>query len=206
MKKVLKLLVLMALIAMLVVPTFAASDLPYADVSANATYAEAVLKLYDYGIMQGDENGNFNPNQSVTREEFATIICRLLDEEENAITIKKSSFNDVATNRWSVGYIARAAELGIINGYGNGKFGPEDPVTVEQAAKMLICAWGYGDDAIAAGGWPDGYISVAEELEILDDVKSKTTESAKRWEVATMAYKMRMNPTAEEQGGSADEQ
>ncbi len=206
MKKFLAVICVVTLMLTSFIPTFAASDLPYPDVSENAVYAEAVLELYDYGIMQGDTAGNFNPNKTVTREEFATIICRLLDEEENALAIKTSPFNDVASNRWSAGYIARAAELGIINGYGNGKFGPEDPVTVAQAAKMLVCAWGYGDNAVEAGGWPDGYVSIAEDLGILNGVKSGTSESAKRWEVAMMAYQTLMNPFEYEQGGYADEE
>lgn len=173
---------------------------------SNAQYAEAVLSLYDNGIMKGDTDGNFNPNATVTREEFATIICRLLDEEDNALAIKKSPFDDVESSRWSSGYIARANELGIVNGYGDGKFGPKDSVTVAQAAKMLVCAWGYADEAIEAGGWPNGYISVANEQRILDSVKSETSEPAKRWEVATMAYKMLMNPFAYEQGGYIDEE
>lgn len=205
MKKFLKAAAAMILIAVSAVPVFASIDLPYPDVAENAVYAEAVIQLYDYGIMQGDTTGNFNPNKTITREEFAAIICRMLDEEENALAIKKSAFSDVASTRWSSGYIARAAELGIVNGYGNGVFKPKDSVTVAQAAKMLVCAWGYGDEALEAGGWPDGYISVAEEQGILENVSSGNSAAAKRWEVATMAYYMRMNPFAYEQGGFAGE-
>lgn len=206
MKKILKVSIFLILVLSLTLQAFATVDLPYSDVDENAEYAESVIQLYDDGIMKGDDAGRFNPNQTITREEFATIICRLLDEEENALAIKKSSFNDVESNYWSTGYIARAAELGIVNGYGNGKFGPKDSVTVAQAAKMLVCAWGYGEEAVEAGGWPDGYISVANSQEILDSVKSKSSEPAKRWEVATMAYKMMLNPFAYEQGGYVDEE
>lgn len=74
MKKILAVICVVTLMLTSFIPTFAASDLPYPDVSENAVYAEAVLEMYDYGIMQGDTAGNFNPNKTVTREEFATII------------------------------------------------------------------------------------------------------------------------------------
>lgn len=201
MKRLLQAAVVLVVIAVSIMPAFAAIGMPYPDVSENAAYAEAVIELYDYGIMSGDTSGNFNPNKTITREEFAAIICRMLGEEESAQAIKTSSFSDVPSSRWSVGYIAKAAELGIVSGYGNGKFGPKNPVTVEQAAKMLVCAWGYEDAAKEAGGWPDGYLSIAKSNGILNGVLSSSSSSAKRWEVAVMAYQMRLNPFADEQGG-----
>ena len=182
---------------------FALGELPYADVSKSDPCAEAVLELYDAGIMEGS-GGMFRPDSTITRQEFAAVICRLLDEEENAQAITASVFTDVPDTEWSVGYIARAAELKIVNGYGGGRFGPKDPVTVEQAAKMLVCAWGYEDAAIAAGGWPSGYMSVARDIGILTGVTEAGAAPAKRSVVAMMAYQTLMNPTAYEEGGCTE--
>ena len=63
-------------------------------------------------------------------------------------------------------------DQGIINGYGNGKFGPSDTVTYEQAIKMLMAGIGYGDAAVDAGGYPNGYISVADNYGLLDGVEN----------------------------------
>lgn len=121
----------------------------FPDVPATAPYAEAVNTLHEYGIINGDNKGNFNPNSPVTRAEAAAMICRLLGMEEDAKRLSTDAFKDVPVNHWANGYIAKAAEQKIIGGYGNGKFGPNDPVTYLQLAKMLVCVWGYDNDANA---------------------------------------------------------
>lgn len=201
MKKILCAVLVLTLAAGLFVPVFAAGDMPFPDVDEDALYAEAVRELYEEEIILGDENGYYNPENNVTRAEMATFICRILDEVENAQAIKTSSFTDVPGSLWSVGYVARATELGIVRGYGDGRFGPENPVTVEEAAKMLVCAWGYEEQAVEAGGWPSGYLSVAEGLGILDGVSSASNEPANRAEIAMMVYWTLLSPTADEQGG-----
>ena len=160
----------------------------FPDVPASAPYAEAVNALHEYGIINGDNRGNFNPNSSVTRAEAAAIICRLLGMEEDAKQARTTSFTDVPTNHWANGYVAKAAEQGIINGYGNGKFGPSDSVTYLQLAKMLICVWGYGDDADAKGGWPTGFIDVAQDKGYFSGVYGSQNENADRSMVALMVY------------------
>lgn len=161
--------------------TLAAS---FKDVPAGADYAISVELLSEAGILTGDENGNFNPNSTITRAEFATIVCRLLGFDNEAKEIKQSSFTDVPVSHWAVGYIAKANELGIINGNGDGTFSPESPVTQEQAVKMLVCACGYEAEANEAGGYPNGYISTASDLGITKGVAVKTGKSAMRKTIA----------------------
>ena len=159
----------------------------FPDVPASAPYAEAVSTLHEYGIINGDNKGNFNPNSSVTRAEAAAIICRLLGMEEEAKQARTTSFTDVPTNHWANGYVAKAAEQGIINGYGNGKFGPSDSVTYAQMVKMLVCAWGYEEDARTAGGLPNGYLSVANSLGIVNTTISDPANAALRADVAVLS-------------------
>ena len=158
----------------------------FPDVPENADYAEAVEVLAELGVFGGDDKGNFNPDKTITRAECAAVICRMLGVEEDAKSVKKQIFSDVPASFWGAGVIAKAAELGIISGYGNGKFGPNNPVTQEQMTKMLVCAWGYGEDAISAGGWPDGYISVAADLGITDYLVS--SGPARRSDVAMWCF------------------
>ena len=126
----------------------------FSDVPDSADYAAAVEALYQQGIITGDDNGRFNPNQTITRAETAAIICRLMGQP--AAASAKTPFSDVPSSHWASGYIAKAAELGIINGYGNGTFGPGDPVTYAQMVKMLVCVCGYEDIALMLGGIPAG--------------------------------------------------
>lgn len=134
---------------LLVCPALAASSFP--DVDENAAYVEAAEFLCDLGVMEGDDQGNFNPNKCVTRAEMAAILCRMLGED---ITEAKSgiSFTDVPESHWANAYISKAAELGIVEGDGNGVFGPSDAVTYEQAITMVIRAIGLSEDATALGG------------------------------------------------------
>lgn len=162
----------------------------FPDVPASAPYAEAVETLYDMGIFSGDHNGNFNPDSTITRAETAVVICRLMGVEDEAKTMVKQVFTDVPASHWAAGYVAKAVELEIISGYGNGKFGPSDPVTYEQMIKMLVCAWGFHEEAEAVGGWPNGYMSIAEDLNMLVGVSFQQKETAPRAAVACITYNL----------------
>lgn len=170
---------------MMVMPALATSTFP--DVPDSAAYAEAAEYLNDVGIMQGDTSGNFNPDKYVTRAQMAAIICRMLGETEN-LTTDGSRFTDVPASYWANGYIMKAASLGIINGYQDGSFKPNNTVTYEQAVKMVVSAMGLGEFAEKDGGYPDGYISVANSYGYNRQVSAKKGESLKRWHVAIMIY------------------
>lgn len=161
---------------------------PFPDVPSDADYAEAVAVLAELGIFKGDRAGNFNPDQTISRAETAAVICRMLGVAEEAAQLTTVVFTDVPASHWAVGYVAKAQELGIIGGYGGGKFGPGDPVTYEQMVKMLVCAWGYGDDGQAAGGYPNGYLTLANELGITDDMHSSNSQWVPRSVVAQLSY------------------
>lgn len=173
-----------AILAMVLLtcPALAASSFP--DVNENAEYAEAVEYLNEVGIMQGDNKGNFNPNKTVTRAEMAAIICRMLGETENLPS--STAFNDVPAGHWANGYVGKAAELGIVGGYGNGKFGPSDPVTYEQAVTMVVRAVGHNDDAESMGGYPNGFLTYAENAGFLNGINSKIGEAFSRANVALL--------------------
>lgn len=170
-------------LTLLVCPALAAS--PFVDVDESASYAEAVAFLKDTGIMQGDEKGNFNPNKTVTRAEMTAIICRILEETDLTTT---NEFSDVPITHWANKYVAKAAEVGIVGGYGNGKFGPGDMVTYEQALTMLIRCFGIQDVAENEGGYPDGYIRVAEDYGYSQNVQASKGDILKRWQVAIIFY------------------
>jgi len=137
----------------------------FADIKDDS-YVDYIIGLGYINLFKGDEKGNFNSESTITRAEFATIVCRMLGYEEEANRHKgKSLYTDVSENHWASGYIYVASELGVISGYGDGRFGPEDPVKYEQAIKMLVCALGYNSKEIASDSgfnsdipYPDGYM------------------------------------------------
>ena len=169
---------------LLICPVFAASSFP--DVTGYEEFTEAVSYVSEAGIMVGDNNGNFNPYKTVTRAEMATIVCRMLNEDRDLET--STQFTDVPVGHWANKYISKAASLSIVNGYGGGKFGPSDSVTYEQAVTMIIRAIGGNEVAIEDGGYPDGYILVAEENALLDRINAKKSEPLSRSDIAQILY------------------
>lgn len=171
-KKVLALVI--AFCMMLSVVAFAG----YNDVDADANYAGAVELLSALEIFQGDENGNFNPDNTITRAEMAAVICRAKGLEEAANASKgATAFADVAADHWASGYVNLASQNGIINGYGDGNFGPNDTVTYDQAVKMIVCALGFEPVALKKGGWPTGYLVVANTYKITEGAAANATRA-----------------------------
>ena len=196
-KKVLALV--LAFSMMLSVVAFAS----YNDVDADADYAGAVELLSALDIIKGDDLGNFNPDNTITRAEFAAIVCRAKGLENAAEGAKgATSFKDVAADHWAAGYINLATQNGIINGYGDGNFGPEDKVTYEQAVKMLVCALGFEPMAANKGGYPTGYLVVANQYKITAGVKSSV--EAPRKTVAQLVYNALTTPMMDQTSYGTD--
>lgn len=138
-----------------------------------AVLTEAVTDLNELKIMVGDENGDFRGDANITRAEFATIICRILGQEEQAkfFQDKPGYFTDTL-GHWANGYINLARENGIINGFEDSTFRPNDNVTIAQAIKMLVCTLGYDDDAVRRRGFPEGYINKGSSINLFTGVTS----------------------------------
>lgn len=164
----------------------AAGALSFPDVDAGEDYADAVNCVSDMEIMVGDSGGKFNPEKTVSRAEMAVIICKLMGETENLKSGAK--FSDVPQSHWANAYIIKAVELGAVSGYGNGKFGPADSLTYEQAVTMIIQALGQGDAAQKAGGYPNGFISVANEKGYLEGIATKIGDPMTRGQTAVLCY------------------
>lgn len=181
-------LIALLLAISLTCPAMASS---FPDVPDSAAYAEAAEFLNDVGIMQGDTSGNFNPDKYVTRAQMAAIICRMLGETEN-LTTDGSRFTDVPASYWANGYIIKAASLGIINGYQDGSFKPNNTVTYEQALAMVIRAMELEENAQAAGGYPNGYINVAKEYGFTNQLMAKSGDLMVRGQIAILVYNTRV--------------
>lgn len=182
-----KVLVLVVAFAMML--TFGVSAASFQDVDPNASYAEAVSILSSLGLMIGDDQGNFNPDKTITRAEAATIIVRAKGLEDAAAGAKGATqFTDVPASHWASGYINLATQNGIIVGYGDGTFGPEDDVTYEQMVKMIVAALGYTPMADKQGGYPTGYLVIASQKGIAKGTTGTAGEPAPRATVARLLY------------------
>ena len=176
MKNLKKVLALVVVFAMMMSTVAFAS---YPDVDTTADYAGAVELLSALNVLKGDDQGNFNPDNTITRAEFAAVVCRALGLENSANSAKGATmFNDVAADHWATGYINLASQQGIINGKGNGIFDPEGNVTFAEAVKMLVVAIGYEPMAAQRGGYPTGYLTVANSTKMTAGVSASGTDAA----------------------------
>lgn len=83
----------------------------------------------------GYEDGTFRAERAVTREEFGTMIARLLLEGKSTDIL--SSFDDIRPNRYSNAYIGYLESVGIVTGYEDGSFRPFDAITTQEATVMI---------------------------------------------------------------------
>ena len=165
------------------------SAFAYSDVEAGTTVSEAVGILSNLEILTGFEDGTFRPDETVTRAQMAAIICRMLGYEDQAQSSMGSTvFADVAADHWASGYVNVAQAQGIINGYGDGNFGPEDKVTYEQAIKMIVASLGYDLAAARKGGYPTGYLAIASAEGITKKANGKVGDAAARSTIAVLVY------------------
>ena len=110
------------------------SGLPFIDVAANAWYYDAVAYAYENGLMSGTASNLFSPNATTTRGMIVTMLYRL--EGEPRVTTG-SAFDDVADGMYYADAVIWANANGIVTGYDEATFGPNDAITREQMAAIL---------------------------------------------------------------------
>ncbi|MEK5186210.1 S-layer homology domain-containing protein [Solibacillus sp. FSL W7-1324] len=119
--------------------TFAVSGKQFSDVPSSKYFAEAVYDLAERNIIGGYPDGTFKPGNSITRGQAAAIIAKLIKLDTD--NVKSSAFKDVTKGNGYYKAIAAMAEKGIIRGYEDGRFGPNDPITRGQMASILVKAF-----------------------------------------------------------------
>lgn len=111
-----------------------AEELPFTDVAEDAWYYDAVSYVYAEGLMAGTSATTFSPDITTSRAMIAVILWRL---EGGPAVEEYTDFFDVADGLWYTKAIRWASNAGVVGGYPNGSFGPNDPITREQFAVML---------------------------------------------------------------------
>lgn len=164
--------------------------------SADIQYTTAVDVMAGMGILEGVGDDVFNASGNLTRAAAAKIVAyvglgKAIAEKLPATEV----FNDVKTSHWAAKYIAYLSTKGIINGYGNGNFGPEDSVTMLQFAKMLLGTAGYGKEGEYTGAnWEITTMIHAEENGIFKNLKSTDLDRViTREEAALFAFNTMTN-------------
>ena len=155
----------------------------YADVTSENN-VEAIDVLQTVGIMVGDENGDFNPDQNVTRNEMAVVMSNLM--EYNVASYKDTSpFTDVPS--WAEPYVAACYTNGITAGISATTYGGSDTVTTAQAALMLMKALGYFQYASDFGSdWQLATTRQGNAIDLFVGVDSGVEQAMTRNDVAQL--------------------
>ena len=167
------------LASLLVVPAVAASAATtrFSDITDNYT-ATAVETLRLMGVLDGYGDGTFRPNAVLTRAQFCKMAVYAMDGSSelgrySTVTI----FPDVKPSLWAASYINMAAKKGVIAGFADGKFKPNQTVTAGQAVTILMRGLGYKDENMG-GVWPQGYMGEAQTCGLLKSTGITSAYSA----------------------------
>ncbi len=183
----------------------------FPDVPANYWAKKQIDYLVSKGVVKGFPNGKFEPEAKVTREQFAKMVVAA--KGLNLYKPSTATFTDVSMNRWSYGYVEAAVKAGYIKGYGNGKFGPADPITREQLAVLEIRVLGktsaandpnlifatFSNDEAMVDSWARGAMTLAvrphyQLLKWDSDRNIRPRAAATRAECADSIYMMLKPP------------
>lgn len=110
------------------------SENNFSDVSADKWYNNAVSTLCHMGVLGGYSDGTFRPNAPITRAEFAKIAVSFAQTNGSAVY---SYFTDVKTTDWFAPYVTTAKDSGLIEGYSDGSFKPENRITRAEACAIV---------------------------------------------------------------------
>ena len=152
---------------------------------------EVVDTLVSLGVVNGYDDGSFKPNGTVTRAEMAKMIyvLRTGNSDASAYNDDKTSFTDIGSH-WARGYIKYCQSLGIIAGKSNTKFFPNEKVSAQEAAKMLLVTLGYNAQkaGLVGTGWASKTNALADEAGLLEDVNTSFTAACPRQYAAQLIY------------------
>ena len=156
----------------------------YKDVDASNVNQEAIEVLQTVGIMTGDQNGNFNPDGSITRNEMAVVMAHLLNLDYDYYR-GTNPFTDVP--EWAAPYVAACAAEGVVAGIGNGQYGGDQKVTAAQASLMIMKALGYFQNAEDFGtDWQVATIRQASYINLFNNINATAESALTRGQVAQL--------------------
>ena len=160
--------------ALLLTAALALSLAPAAFAASQVSTEEAAQVLAAMDIMVGDERGNLNLTNDVTRAEFTKMAVAASPFAEGVgDTAMVSPYPDVTYRHWAASYVQAAVEHGLVNGYTDGTFRPGNRITLAEGATMALRLLGYTADDFT-GAYPTGQMNLYRSLKLDQGVSSST--------------------------------
>ena len=179
-RRIISLFVALCLIAALLPMSVLAASYPDTD----GHWAESSIDRWSNAAVVQGTDGEFRPDLSITRAQIAAIFARLL----RLPGASPAEYHDLTADAWYADAVSRCAAAGILTGYPDGTFRPNDPVTREQACAMLARALGISEarraglsdfpDAADTGDWARGYVAAMLNRGILTGLSGKLAPKA----------------------------
>lgn len=160
----------------------ALASLPNDDVQ----YADAYKFDYALGVFEMLEDGYWQKNQ-VTRGEFATVVAKMIKANTDGYPrYDYSPYVDIDRSNFAYPAVCYLTDVGILNGDGNSEFRPNDPILVNEATKMIMCAIGFKDACELNGGYPGGYNKFATIQGLYNNLSFSNTSAMTAMEMSKM--------------------
>jgi len=173
------------LVFLLVLLLCATAGADYTDTAAlNSAETAALNQLSAMEVVNGYPDGSFRPAATVTRAEFAKMVCIFAGQTE--LTTAAVPFSDVSPGIWYYGWVSRAAEQGLVNGYPeDGTYRPHNTITQQEIAAVLVRLSGVDTGNFS---WPDDYIDNASKAGLFKDFTFAGAAQASRILTCQMLY------------------
>ena len=190
-------IIVIALLVMQTIPALAFSDTDGTD------YEQAVNVLSELDIIDGYEDKTFRPENGITRAEFAAMIVRLVDTSVYTIP-EDVVFSDVGKKHWAFEFVNAGYHIGYFSGNGDGTFAPDKQISFAEIVKTVVTILGYKPVAEAKGGYPAGYISIANDKDLLVGLSLGNNDYVTRGDVAVLLYNSLNKPKLEQKAFGTD--
>lgn len=131
----------------------------FSDVNTESKYVDAIEYLKENQIVQGYPDGSFGPEKNINRAEFTKILVGAISKEP---AVGSKCFKDV-TDQWFASYVCTAKKLGLVDGYADGNFKPEEPINFSEAAKIIANAFNLNKGQQDPQVWFKSYIEALQK-------------------------------------------
>ncbi|MFH0770145.1 MAG: beta-propeller domain-containing protein [Candidatus Peregrinibacteria bacterium] len=163
------------------------SSLAFADVNASTPYGEAISALEESGVIGGYNDGTFRPSATINRAEFLKIVLEA--REDGGSFAGANCFPDVQ-HEWFAAYVCTAQEEGIVSGYSDGLFRPEQTINAVEAGKMIALSFKQdiqGDSSV----WYEPYLRALESAKAIPPSITGLDRAITRGEMAEMIWRLK---------------
>ncbi len=187
-KRILSLAMASVMLVGMMVVGASAADFPDSDKIKNVDAVDTMVSL---NIINGKEDGNFDPEGIVTRAEMAKMICVALNGGKDPNLGTSGGIYPDTKGNWAAGYIDFCANRGIVSGDDKGNFNPSNTVTGTEAAKMILIALGYNAETegfVNNAKWDININVLASTVGLYDNVAINSSEGLTRDNAAQMLY------------------